>query len=198
MDSLKTSGRLAVAGALAGFCFQYVVFALGRGGPVPGPPWYPSSVPVAWLVALLFGAGAAALAIPKNGARAALALGAYFLLHLVVVHGAKVAARPAHAGLWTSAFEMVAMTGGLWVLAGTLRPDGDAERAVTIASTIGRYAFSLPLVAFGVLHAMYATYVATLVPSWIPGHLFWAYAVGVAFVLAGLAIAVDIKARLTA
>ena len=198
MDLLKTSGRLFVAVALAAFGFQYILFAMGRGGPVPGPPWYPSSAAVAWLVALLFGAGAAALAIPKNPARAALALGAYFLLHLVVVHGPKVAERPTHAGLWTSAFEMVAMTGGLWVLAGTQRPDGNAERALSMASAIGRYAFALPLVAFGFLHAMYAAYVATLVPAWIPGHLFWAYAVGVAFVLAGLAITANIQARLAA
>jgi sorbitol-specific phosphotransferase system component IIBC len=37
-------------------------------------------------------------------------------------------------------------------------------------------------------HLMYAKFVATLVPAWIPGQLFWAYFVGVAFFAAGLSI----------
>src|SRR5713226_7889837 len=54
----------------------------------------------------------------------------------------------------------------------------------------------IPLVVFGVQHFLYARFVAALVPSWIPGHLFWAYAVGIAFIATTLSIIVNIKARL--
>jgi uncharacterized membrane protein len=63
---------------------------------------------------------------------------------------------------------------------------------------LGRFLFALPLLVFGIQHFMYARYVATLVPSWIPGHLFWAYFVGVAFIATTLAIATQTKARLSA
>ncbi len=35
---------------------------------------------------------------------------------------------------------------------------------------------------------MYGAFVATLIPAWMPGRLFWAYFVGVAFFAAALAI----------
>jgi positive regulator of sigma E activity len=36
---------------------------------------------------------------------------------------------------------------------------------------------------------MYARFVATLVPAWIPARLFWAYFTGIAFVAAAVSIA---------
>jgi uncharacterized membrane protein len=47
------------------------------------------------------------------------------------------------------------------------------------------------LVVFGVQHVLYAAFVATLVPAWIPAHLFWAYFVGVAFFAAALGLLWD-------
>jgi uncharacterized membrane protein len=47
------------------------------------------------------------------------------------------------------------------------------------------------LLVFGVQHVLYAGFVATLVPGWIPGHLFWAYFVGVAFFAAALGMLWD-------
>ncbi len=43
---------------------------------------------------------------------------------------------------------------------------------------------------------MYAQFVATLVTPWIPGHLFWAYFVGVAFFAAAMCIGMGRKVRL--
>ena len=46
---------------------------------------------------------------------------------------------------------------------------------------LGRIFIAVSLVVFGVQHFMYAGFVAGLVPAWMPGRLFWAYFVGVAF-----------------
>ena len=67
-----------------------------------------------------------------------------------------------------------------------------------LQSASARWLFAISLVVFGTQHFLYAKFVATLVPSWIPGHLFWAYFVGVAFVAAALAIAIEKNARLAA
>lgn len=60
----------------------------------------------------------------------------------------------------------------------------------------GRFLYAFTMLVFGIQHFMYASFVATLVPGWIPCHLFWAYFVGVALIAAGVSIAINKKARL--
>src|SRR5258708_30376073 len=54
--------------------------------------------------------------------------------------------------------------------------------------TLGRIFIAIALVVFGVQHFMYGAFVAGLVPVWMPGRLFWAYFVGVAFFAAAAGI----------
>jgi len=62
----------------------------------------------------------------------------------------------------------------------------------------GRLFLAFPMAVFGVEHFIYADFVATLVPSWIPGHLFWTYFTGIALIAAALSITLKIQARLAA
>ena len=55
--------------------------------------------------------------------------------------------------------------------------------------------FALPLAIFGALHLAAAPGLATMVPSFIPWHLFWAYFVGIALIAASLSIATNIKVQ---
>jgi uncharacterized membrane protein len=50
--------------------------------------------------------------------------------------------------------------------------------------SVGRIFVAISLVVFGIQHFLYAHFVATLVPAWMPARLFWAYFVGVAFLAA--------------
>jgi len=61
--------------------------------------------------------------------------------------------------------------------------------------TFGRILVAISLVVFGVQHFIYGGFVATLVPAFMPGRLFWAYFVGVAFVAAALGILTKMFAR---
>ncbi len=63
-------------------------------------------------------------------------------------------------------------------------------------ATAGRLAFAIALVVFAVQHFLYARFIATLIPAWIPGHVFWAYFIGVAFVGAAVAIATKVQGNL--
>src|SRR5204862_4032280 len=56
----------------------------------------------------------------------------------------------------------------------------------------------IPLAVFGSEHFTVTAGIAALVPSWIPGHTFWVYLVGVGFLCAALSIAVLVQARLAA
>src|SRR5258707_2750310 len=61
--------------------------------------------------------------------------------------------------------------------------------------TLGRIFVAVSLVVFGVQHFIYGGFVATLVPAFMPGRLFWAYFVGVAFIAAAAGILYRIMAR---
>ena len=61
--------------------------------------------------------------------------------------------------------------------------------------TLGRMFVVISLVVFGVQHFIYGGFVATLVPAFMPGRLFWAYFVGVAFVAAAAGIFTRMLAR---
>jgi uncharacterized membrane protein len=60
---------------------------------------------------------------------------------------------------------------------------------------LGRIFVAISLVVFGVQHFLYGGFVATLVPAFMPGRLFWAYFVGVAFFAAAAGILYKIMAR---
>lgn len=63
------------------------------------------------------------------------------------------------------------------------------------SQTLGRIFVAVSLVVFGVQHFMYGGFVATLVPAFMPGRLFWAYFVGVAFLAAAAGILYKLMAR---
>ena len=55
-----------------------------------------------------------------------------------------------------------------------------------------------PLAAFGTEHFTLTKEIASIVPAWIPWHMFFAYFVGTCFLLAPLSIVTRIRARLAA
>jgi putative oxidoreductase len=61
---------------------------------------------------------------------------------------------------------------------------------------ISRILYALTLAVFGVQHFMYAAFVATIVPGWIPWPLFWTYFVGIALIAAAISIVINKMARM--
>ncbi|HMF63717.1 MAG TPA: hypothetical protein VK608_06470 [Edaphobacter sp.] len=202
MAELMRVGRILFAVAMAFFGVQYLIYASHVAGPAPGPPWTPSSQSLAWLAGVGLLGAAVCLVTKRQGRLAATLLGIVLLLRLLLVHLPGLIARPHDPGMWTTAFEILALCGAAFVLAGTLSgewPRSQAwDRAVDTMSEVGRFLFAIALVVFGVQHFMYAKFVAMLVPAWIPEHLFWAYFVGVAFIAAAVSVATNKSARLAA
>jgi putative oxidoreductase len=63
---------------------------------------------------------------------------------------------------------------------------------------LGRFLLAIPMIVYGVEHFMYAEFVATIVPPWIPWRPFWVYFTGCALIAAGASILVKKKADLAA
>jgi uncharacterized membrane protein YphA (DoxX/SURF4 family) len=79
-----------------------------------------------------------------------------------------------------------------------LRTDWRRANALDKLILFGPVFYAAPIAAFGTEHFTTIRVIATLVPQWIPGHIFWAYFVGICLVAAGLSLATGIQARLAA
>ena len=60
---------------------------------------------------------------------------------------------------------------------------------------LGKFLYGIPMVVFGVQHFMYAAFIASLIPSWLPVNYFLAYITGLALVAAGVSIIVGWTTR---
>ncbi len=186
MKTFTTVGRIFFAISLAVFGLQYLLFATGRPGPVAGPPLTVGNKTWALLLGLGFLVAAASIASKKMAGCAALAVAIAFLLRVVLAFLPKIASNVHDPGPWTSGAEVLCLCGGALVLAASLWPlTGPGSK--TMASA-GRILLAVPLIVFGMQHYLYAAFVATLVPAWIPARLFWAYFVGTAFFAACVSI----------
>jgi uncharacterized membrane protein YphA (DoxX/SURF4 family) len=79
-----------------------------------------------------------------------------------------------------------------------LRGDWQKARGLDKLVLFGPVFYAAPLAAFGTEHFTLAAGIASLVPKWIPWHLFWAYFVGACFIAAAFSLATKIQARLAA
>jgi uncharacterized membrane protein YphA (DoxX/SURF4 family)/uncharacterized membrane protein len=77
---------------------------------------------------------------------------------------------------------------------------GDWQKAPGLDKLLlfGPLFYGAPLAAFGTEHFTAAKDIASIVPAWIPWHLFWAYFVGACFIAAPLSLVTRIQARLAA
>ncbi len=199
MNALLKAGRLFFAISMFFFGVEYFIYASGLKGPIPGPPWLPGSQLGAVLTGGVLIAVAVCIAMEKLARLAATLLGVALLLYVLLLQLPRLIAQPHSPDPWTSSFELLALMGGAFVLARIETAHGlrlkPANNILSHLATIGRVVFAIALVVFAVQHFLYAKFVATIVPAWIPARLFWTYFVGVAFIAAALTIVIRKMAR---
>jgi len=145
---------------------------------IPFPP------PIPWLVVLLGAVVAACgggLIFPRSARMGALLLGSLFFFCTLVLEVPKAAAYPASMSLRTTVFEPVALGALAWMLPGLTTP---------ARFMVGRWLLAVSLVVFGSDHFMDLDGIGSLVPAWVPWHVFWIGFFGAAFIAAAAAIAI--------
>jgi uncharacterized membrane protein len=162
--------RAVLATGIAAFGVQHLIYAIRGAG--LGPPWTPDIPLLAALEGIIFILAAAAFLTGRRVQLTAIILGAIFVLRAVLCYAPKLAANPYDPGPWTSAFELLAMSGAI----------------LTLVTQSGRFLLAASLIVFGVQHFLYAHFIAGLIPVWIPSPLVWAYFVGAAFLAAAAAL----------
>jgi uncharacterized membrane protein YphA (DoxX/SURF4 family) len=194
IESILKQGRLIFAASLAALGIVNLACARTTDVFLPVIPWVPASSWWGWLTGLsLIASGISILA--NFGARvAATFAGILFLLCDLALQISRVAANPWDVGVRTGAFETLILGCSALILAGTLRPAGEAihpwEKAVDSLIFSARYLFAGSAIVFGLDHYLVFGLIVSLVPRWIPGGgWFWANLTAIAFIAAGLSIA---------
>jgi uncharacterized membrane protein len=202
MKSSILLGRVIFAIGVAALGVQNVIYADFVLGLEPVPSWIPGRLFWAYLTGVLLIAGGAGVVVNKKARWAAISIGFMLFVWVLLLHVPTVAVDPRNGSAWTSAFETLALGGGAWVLAGILAIEPAAgqmvDGAVDKTIKMGRFCFAISLPVFGILHFIYRDYVASVIPAWIPGHMFWAYFTGVAHIAAGVSLVIKVKAYLAA
>jgi uncharacterized membrane protein len=202
MNGLLVAGRLFFAIAMVFFGVEFFIFVSSMNGPLPGPPWSRGVMFLDWLACGGFVLAGVSIATGRMARLVAMVLGVVLLLYALFRYVPVLVTRLHDPGPWTVVFEILAMVGGAWVLAASFPADGRGsaswDNMVWRLADVGRFLFAISLVVFAVQHFMYARFVATLVPAWIPARLFWAYFTGIAFVAAAVSIATKRMLRMAA
>jgi hypothetical protein len=118
----------------------------------------------------------------------ALTMGTLLFAYTLVFEVPIYAAALGNMSFRTRVFEPLSLATLAWLLPGRHAVPTWLERA-------GRYLLALSLIVFGVDHFLALAPIGTLVPQWIPWHVFWIAFFGAGFIAAGLSIGFDLLLR---
>ena len=189
---IRTAGITLFFTALFCFAVQHLVYATSSAKMTMGYPWIPVSHGFALVVGSVLILACLSVIAYRQAQTALLLVAVLLLARALIVFAPLLARNVRNGSLWTPFAELIAFSGASLCLfaglSGVAPRPGRANQMLFAISRLARFLFGAPLIIFGSQHFIYASFVATLVPAWIPGRLFWTHFVGVCFLLAAAAI----------
>lgn len=204
MKNLSSVWRMFYSIAIIGIAILQMVRASFMPVIIPSSiPYLPGCVACIWIVSILFIVKAVFIASVNKYARSsALFMGVFLLILFVALQlPSQIETNLHFFGGWSDAFKLLALSGGAFVVAGSLNTPAMAHRKSSMVARLiplGRYFFAIDILAAGIMHFLYMPFVAKLVPGWLPWHTFWGYVGGVALIAAALGIILNIQLKLAA
>ena len=200
LDNILPFGPLFFAMPMGVFGTEHLVDASDMAQAVPS--WMPAHLFWAYLVGIALIAAALSIILNKHARLAATLLGSMLLVFVALIHIPNIVAEHGARLFWTIALRDTAFSGGAFALAGSLSKRTPSDGTPWLV-TLARFFVGIPAIFFGMEDILHPTIVpaiplARLTPTWIPGHLFWAYASGAVLVVCGACIVVNKKTRLAA
>lgn len=191
LDSLAPPGlgRAFFAVTLLGFGVENVAFGhyvVARMTPWPADAT--AQLAIAYVTGAVFIACGAAILTGRFAREAGLTAFALILGWSLALHWPKSIAGPAWSGDWTNALKAVVLAwGGVLAAAGTPGPRPPWLGALADAAP---YVCAPFFLLAGIQHFLFAPFVQTLVPPFIPGPYFWTYVAAVALLAGGIGMIV--------
>src|SRR6202522_918344 len=200
LDKILSCGRVVFCTPMGVFGPEHLVDASDMAQAVPS--WMPAHLFWAYLVGVALIAAALSIILNKHARLAATLLGSMLLVFVALIHVPNIVAEHGARLFWTIALRDTAFSGGAFALAGGLSKRTPSDGTPGLV-TLARFFVGIPAIFFGVESFLHPAIVpgiplARLTPTWIPGHLFWAYASGAVLIICGAGIVVNKKARLAA
>jgi uncharacterized membrane protein len=203
LDKLFLLGRIFLAVSIAALGVEHLVWGL-LGDPnsplarnltfTPIIPFMPLLPGLVYLAGLVMLAAGLCIIIDKRARLASICFAIFFLLCVVLLDLPRSLAAPLDISVRTVFFETLALSASALMLAGLLpaKPANVFEDNTVVNGLIklGPILFAASSVVFGIDHFLILKFIASLVPAWLPGALFWAYLTGAGFVAAGVCIAI--------
>jgi uncharacterized membrane protein len=175
---------------------------------LPGwPSWIPGRSACAFFLGAFLISAGVLIIMKKHPRIVATRLGIMFILlflfTLILQFAQNKIINLLNLGIWTNTFKEFAFCGSAFVVAASL-PQGKPHEVSIIEKienkliSFGKFPLAIMVVIFGIDHFIYIVLVSSLIPAWIPGHLFLTYFSGAALIASGIGIILNIKARLAA
>src|SRR6266699_3015674 len=148
---------------------------------VPVIPWLPAIPSLAYLVGAILILCGASLLFQRNVVVSSITLGVLMLL-CGLAFDVPRRLNLMSAEWRTNVLEPIAIGSLAWLAPGL-------RGIPTWLHKASRYLLAFALIVFGIAHFQVLTFIASMVPGWIPWHWFWTVFFGVAFISAGVSFA---------
>jgi uncharacterized membrane protein len=195
IEALVLPGRVLFSFAIVALgvetilCMRVAQESLGPGySAVPVLPWLPA---IPWLAAVsgvIWVACGVGLLTRRWLRISAMALGGLLVACTLVIVLPKYIAAPGDMGLRTVVLEPLALAAFALLL------PGEGAMPVWVTRT-SRWVIALAFIVFGVDHFLALVFIGSLLPDWIPWHVFWVAFFGVIFIAGGLSIGLRLLER---
>ena len=201
---MEKLGRYFFAIAIIAFGLQHLVYLKFVTRIIPTlPAWVPGHSLLAGVFGVFLVTAGFMIILGKLARPAALLIGAVNLVSFITLYMPLLIPDLGNGGLWASSGKALALAGGSFLVAGSL-PVKLNQKTVRLYMILrplenfirpAPYFLSYFLILCGFLHFVYVDFVAGLVPSWIPSHIFWAYFAGVALIAGGVGMIIGQTSR---
>ena len=189
IEKIATKGQLLFGIAVAALGAENLLCAYFRLTD-PGVPWFPVNPFFGYINGIVLCASGLSIAGKLHSRLTAMFLGYLFLGYVLFLELRLVVAHPEDWTVYGVLFEALALGASAWTIVQTLpRASSRWENVLGKVPVSGPYLFAVSLIVFGSIHFVVARFIASLIPAWIPGSLFWAYLTGTALIAAGISIA---------
>jgi uncharacterized membrane protein len=167
VEEVQTSGHIGDLGLLA--------------------EWMPAHGALAWLAAGIFLAAGLATLTGFGLRGAATAMGGVLAV-AAALRFAPLVPQMGHVWQYRGVMsELLAIGAAMWMLAGQTKGSWPSDAAAERLAGVGLALFGVTDIVFGTIHFQVATFIASLIPGWIPAKLFLTYFTGTALCAAGVA-----------
>ncbi len=168
----------------------------------PVPTWVTHREILAYFSGALLLACGVGTFFKRTFTLAAFVLTVFVLSWLLLLQVPRVASDPSNEGMWLGFGETLLLVSGAWVLfaSGAIADGGILGKIASadLAQRAGCRLFGAALPLIGLSHFVYSAGTASMVPAWIPIHLFFAYLTGTGHIAAGAGILLGILPGLAA